>query len=532
MANLFEKPIAAQPMSEFVGLPLDFISKKLEQKQSKYDAAKADIAAQEDSMLGLKFLPGDRERHMELQGQWDAKLDQIIENAGGDYSQIQAPLDRWKRDMSREISYGELGAQGSAYKAAQTMKEGLDKRALKGETSKGGMAMFNRSMQAHRTTENSVGGYNSFQGYTPSSVTDVRNYLRDEAKKINANYDPNGNKSISADRILLDMNATIASKGDLKNALYESYVESGGDPEDQEQLLAYENALKSSVISSVKYDEITKRTGMNGESGQTPRGTILKDIQMPRIQGSGTYEGGSLNDIKGFLDDRFGTENASKFNKWEKTVEGERMIRFLAEGTNEPYPSNYSDKVDWLDEHLDKPMIGNVVTKAPTGKDQAAVDQSGAPLYTGAAVYAEDGSKVDSRTAGIWGTNKDTKRTAKVIGTVDSGGTHAPGDYVIAGADGNTYIQENLSLDDNLSSPKYNIWTATKSKFTTSGVEENVVIRGIPAQGNSVAVPAGNYDSTYYPGRGNVLSQRTEKGVENKFVIFTDKNGMTTIKKL
>ena len=113
--SLFDKPIAAKPMSEFVALPLQFIDRTIQRRQAKYDKAQAEIDEIESDFVKSNALPGDAARAREIKDKYHAEIEAMAEAAGEDYSQIAAPMSRLSRRIKRDLSYGELGAQNRAY---------------------------------------------------------------------------------------------------------------------------------------------------------------------------------------------------------------------------------------------------------------------------------------------------------------------------------------------------------------------------------------------------------------------------------
>jgi hypothetical protein len=404
MANLFETPVAANPMSEFVGLPLDFIQKTMERRQSKYDTAKADIEAQEESLLGLKFLPGDRDRHMEIQGQYDARLDKMIEDAGGDYSTIQGSLDRYKRDLNRETKFGELGAQGSAYASAMGKSKKLDDMLTEGKVSEGGMAKFQQSMQSHKTTQNSAGGFNSFSGYTPSSEMNPLKIVHDTVDEINAEFNQSGMKGVNKDRIMNAINNLRLTNPNIDKALLEQYSTQGHDPT-KVSPKDYIDTVISGVVDAKQYQEQMKdQTGQGGNFADT----TIQGVQMPESsKGNMKMKGNSM----AWLKEQFGaTTEADTFMKSQDGIE---LKKALESRMGTPMPQGHAARAAWIEEASSKDRTqdvqisgdisqvkGTVINGQLMNPEAYRVNMSGQPV---SAEYVMEGTKGEMkvRTRGI-----------------------------------------------------------------------------------------------------------------------------------
>ena len=385
MANLFEKPIAANPMSEFVELPMDFIANAVQRRQARFDQAKAMVNETEDSLLGLKFLPGDRDRHMAIQQGYDDRMNKMIEDADGDYSLITAGLDNLKRDMKRDMSYGELAAHSSAYASGMKMKEAIDKRALEGKTSVGGQAIFNQKLMSHKSLPNDSGGYDSFQGYNPSSIVNVVDHLTKMAKDINEEYDPDGNKLISPDMVAQDIYANMLADPNVEKSIRESAISNGIQGE--EDYSKFKLTMINNVVEKIAYDEISKRTGTGGAGNDTPMGTTLLNIQVPRVAGDGKYEGGSMAFFK-----QLSSATRQEFQDNMSTKEGKRLVRHLSLHADTPFPDTYYKQVEWLDDNMSKERTGQVTTRPPTRAEKAAIDGNGNLAHPDSSIIDKSGN--------------------------------------------------------------------------------------------------------------------------------------------
>ena len=473
MANLFEKPIAANPMSEFVALPMDFIERSLNNRQARFDAAKADIEAEETSLLGLKFLPGDRERHMELQGGLESELDAIVDAADGDYSMVQSSLDRWKRKARQEITHGELGAQQRNYTSAMADHEVLRKRQLEGKTKDVGMAMFNKSMQEHTTTPTDSGGYSSFNGYNPSSVLDPFGELNKTAQDVVADSNARGEKGRSRDRILSAVYTRLKTDPQVEKALKEEYA--GTDQ--KMSYTEYRAQVVEGVVSAKEYQDKSKPSTSNGEFASFTEVGVQRS---QRSKGTNTSQGYAMINAKKFI----GADNEAK--EFANSKEGKRLIEALEYRTGRKAPvgntvamSRYIEEAFAENKLEDVPIDG---TTAP--KHSNLVDSKG--NLTQRAAHIEDDSGAVIRPEDIEG---DEKYPPVVIGTVGAGERF--GQVVLATNKGTVYV-ENTS-DEFLRSTPYQLNQLDMIRQSVS-LEGEVSLKGIPK-----VLPSGNYTVRYNP---------------------------------
>ena len=351
MANLFEKPIAANPMSEFSGLPLDFIAKSLERRQQKYDIAKADLAAQEESLLGLKFLPGDRERHMEIQGEYDARLDKIVEDAGGDYSMIQGSLDRYKRDLSREMKFGELGAQGSAYTAAMTQSKKLSDMLTEGKISEWGMSKFNAGLQSHKTNRTDAGGWTTFSGYNPSTEMDPVKVMHDTIDEVVARDNSEGQPGRSRDRILTGIGNLFQTNPNINKSLQERFA---GIPQDQNNPISYAQWRQSVIEGVVDAKEFQDRKEDANSSGNLSD-TQLIGVQRPQnSKGINLMTGNSMIWAKKLIG---ATRESDAFIA---SQEGKDLIKALEYNSKTTMPTDPVARAAWIEELYEQDTRRNV----------------------------------------------------------------------------------------------------------------------------------------------------------------------------
>jgi len=411
----------------------------MDKRQLKYDTAKADIEAQEESLLGLKFLPGDRDRHMEIQGQWDARLDKMIEDSGGDYSQIQGQLDRYKRDLNRETNYGELASQSSDYASAFKQKAAIDKRVLAGTASREGAALFNQSVQKHQTTQTDA-GFSSFQGYDPSSITNVTKFLQDNVDEINAKWDDEGMKNISRENITSNMMNVISTNSDLRTALKESFA---GSARKDETFAKYQTRILEGVISDKRYQERME------ESASAASGRLgareLQNVGMPaRLAGQSDYRGGSFGYGKAILDS-VGIGDSTKVHKdFVNSEEGQREIDYIKWKTGKEFPESYLDQRNWFMENGQDRKTAKVFLDPATGSDKSVINNAGFLNTPDVAVRDKAGNVLSSDEIDNIEGASDEGNIFRVVNRVRAaGGAYPLGTVLAIGNDGEEYFIEN-----------------------------------------------------------------------------------------
>jgi len=425
MANLFEKPIAANPMSEFVGLPLDFIQRTMERRQSKYDVAKADMEAQEDSLLGLKFLPGDRERHMEIQEGFQSRIDSIVDEAGGDYSMVQAPLDRLKREMKREMSYGELGAQGSAYNKAMSKYKILDEMHTKGDIRQGGMNLFNQSMQDHRTQKTASGGFTPFNGYSPATEMNPLEVMHKTINEVVAQSQSDGTKGRSRSRILNGLDNLFRNNPNVVKAMKEEYLTTQKDPTD-EGFKEWMTRTTEGIVDAKEYQDKIESKNATGNFTDYQ----LIGVQRPgSSKGSNKMTGGSMIRPKAWL----GLTRES--DAFFASEDGKELQAALEHNSGTTMPSDPVERVAWVEDLMEENSTINVPISGDISKVKGAV-VNGRLRYNGHIVN-EQGEPVDVSEV-MAGT--DAQNKIFVSGIVEEGDYQ--GSIVISAPSG-TYMQEN-----------------------------------------------------------------------------------------
>jgi hypothetical protein len=526
MANLFEKPIAANPMSEFVGLPMEFIDQAMQRKTEQFHKGKAEVAAQEASLLNLQYLAGDTQRHHELQGQYQQELDNIVESASGDYGNVQGALDVFTRRLKAETSpHGELGAQQSAFNTAMKMKEVEDKKLAEGKSSQEGYNKFLGTIGQHKTVEGSDGGFNSFQGYSSSTIVDPIKAIQDGVDEIKAQYDEEGTESVNSERISANALAKIKGNTNLYRALEERVygkVDAKGNPVSAD---AYAQSVIAGVISDKEYEKKITRANADGSGKQSTAGQIFQKIGQPKyMQGNMTITGGSVPLLRDLGKKVLGVDSWREFEKNLNSPEGRARVDFIEWKTQTKMPTEIHEARNWLIENAGEGKVSQVQARGATPSEQANVDNEGVFNDQEAAVYDMEGNPLSGKDVNrIQGSSSTTdgggKKTTKLTAIMLSG--HPPGTKVIVSHDGNTYFQH-PSDPKVINSLSYNRALLNMAKDSNTGI---VTIQTHIPLGK---LPKGTYEVEYMPGSGQNKISKNGKPVARSYM----ENGITYIDEL
>lgn len=502
MANLFEKPIAANPLSQFAELPLQFIDRAMQRRQQSHDLARAEIEEQEDSLLNLRYLPGDAQRHHEIQGKYDKELDAIVESADGDYSRVQASLDRFSRRLRAEMAHGELGAQHNAFNAAAARREAEDKRLADGKSSQEGFNMFLESINAHKTLANEDGTFTTFTGYTPSNIVDPYKELQDSADEIEMKYDAQGRKYV--DRRLIENNVytKLATNSNIEKALREKFGITPNDPNYSEKYQQYRKTIINSVVTDKERQEILKPSESgSGGGGGFGIATTMFDVGVPRTaQGETKYVGGSNSGLKAIAES-IGLDSFKEHKDSINTPEVQHDIDFINAGLSpeERFPETGSSKEqsDWILRHATQPQTSEVILRPATSDEARILDKEGRVISDGA-VYDREGSLVKSKR--LFDKSEDNVKST-IVGVIEEGGAygHPPGTVVIMNAAGDKYFIEQTSKDV-VRSPSFNESLITSAANTKTG-RKTVTLQGT-AFGK---IPKGTYEVEVHPDRTQMI---------------------------
>ena len=498
MPNLFERPIAANPMSTFEALPLEYIDRAIQRKQDYYDKAKAEIDAQDDSLLKLQYLSGDSERHHELQKGLEDRLNTIVDSADGDYSNVLPQLDRFSRDLKYETTQGELGQQQNNFLAAMKMKEDQDDRLADGKTSEEGYNIFMQSIGKHKTQRLDDGTYSRFQGYTPSNITNPLDPMHNSAKEIVKKWNDEGMGYRAKPEIIQNLSTLIATNGNLRKSLMEKYQASGAEMSFGE----YVAAISNQVAENNSYEEQAKITGAGGKSTTTTLPTVYNNIPLPEyVKGDFSYASGSSAFFKN-LGESVGLDTWKETKDWVNSEEGKRTISFMESKATSPFPESPGEQRDWLLENYNKPLNSRVVTRGATPIEQKAIVDGVITNPTTAIRSMETGkllSGAEVKALSAPAKSGDGATRKSLVTGIVSGGDYPPGSLVFVGNDGASYIQE-PNNPEVLRSYEYNNSLIELAGRSRTG--EKTVTLEAPITSSAGSIPKGTYTVKYNPKTG------------------------------
>ena len=297
MANLFEKPVAANPVSTFSQLPLQFINQLEQQNEAKNDKAQQMISMIDDTLLGTKALSGDAGRHREIIEGYNTQLDAIVASAGGDYGSVRGELDNLKYKIRKDLSSnGELGSINAAFKGGIASREDLFKRHQDKKISYAGLQEGLSKLASHKTTQNEAGQWSSFSGYNPSNVSDVVSALQGQADEIVKKVDNDGQAYRSSKDIQKSLATYMQSNPDMDRAIMENFkLNYKGEPSQaNDEFKQYRANLIKSVSNDKSYQERTSAA----DGGGSMVGKAWHNIKLGD-GGISAYKGGSADALSG-----------------------------------------------------------------------------------------------------------------------------------------------------------------------------------------------------------------------------------------
>jgi len=524
MANMFEKPVAANPISQFVGLPLEFMNSAIQQRQQQYDKAKADMDQLEDSLLKTNALSGDRVRQQAILKGFDDELTSISET--GDLSQVQGKLDNLKRNINREMQYGELGAINKNFASAGAYNTNLGKLYENKKINKSGSTLGARSISEFRTTPNEDGSWSSFKGYTPSNLINPTKALSESIKAIHAKFDEKGQEFVGADDVINNLNSEMANNPEILNSLRENFLATyKGDNPAEDFKKHYKETIESAVKDATYKKKLKAVEGGKGSKKEI-RGRQWGRVVMPNTQGELSAKGGDASGARSFIGN-FGRNTTDVFENYKNSAEGEREIKFMEWKSRTDFPESYAEQVEWIEKNAGSPLSGELITETiPESMARNILSDNGDRLTNGTVRNIEGKIMDREDQMEIFGSD-DKGHKAVVGGQVSEASGHPYGSTVIIGKDGETYIQETTDTEI-LGSTKFARNRLNTVKNTNTGRKTINFARPIVGT-KGVVINPGSYEATYDP-KGGITTLR-QNGVD-KYMYGKDDNGNNVIVKV
>lgn len=503
MPNMFEKPIAANPMSQFVALPLDYLDKSLQRKQAAYDENKNITAAVEDELLKTNALTGDVARQQAILGEYDTKINDIVEQAGGDYSRISGQLDSLKRDMSKELAYGELGSINKSYNKAMAQKADLDKRYADKKIGAAGLGLAEQAMGKYQTTQGENGQWSTYGGYSPSNIVDPVAELQKSVKEIHAKYDEEGVEYVDNATIQDNVLNKAISNPEIMKSLGENFKYSNPGKTDKD-FEEYVNQVVGRIVQDRAYKKDTAKN-IDKRTNMLMPGTTYQDFQQPEtIQGKSAMVGANAAPVRAFGEWLGADSLTEDFNTFINSEEGVRSIDYMEKKTGTKMPSDYLGRVNWYEDNASAAQKSSIVTK-PIDPNVAkyAMTPNGAFNYT-TAIRGRNGKILSAeQRKELEGKSADGNAT-RITGVVDAGGEYVSGSYTILGKDGEVYVQE-PGDPITLGSQKFNLEQINSAASTNTG-RKNIKVMGdiTDTKTGEVQIPRGDYEAVHDINDGDI----------------------------
>jgi hypothetical protein len=447
MANLFEKPIAANPISEFAGLPLQFLAQAERQKtEDKMNSLKMTGMAQEN-LLQMKALSGDVPRLNEIVGKYEKRIDEASGN-----SPENAALETQKL-MNEIRSNRELRAINSNYTTGTASLSSANDRYIAGKASKSGVTLSQMTANQFKTTQDEFGNYSTFKGYTPSNVPDVLGELTNILKDTATQYNEEGMKFKGKESMLSTLTANMQARPELEQSLNESfsvsYQEKPGVSR-RDAYLNYRSAFLNKVVGDQSFKEVKQAAAGEGDySGDL----VMSGFQYNAAGALSDYAGGTASSLRGLIA-KAGFNSTKKFTDFLGTSTGKFEIKSLEDASGVPFPKEYSDQVAYIEKHSSNPKVENIITeKVEKGLANSIINNKGYIKIRGQ-IKDQSGNIMDDNFVreNIEGSTKDGL-SAQVVRRIKKG-SGREGDYIIHGKDNQMYTMEARDFET-ISSPKY-----------------------------------------------------------------------------
>jgi len=520
--NLFERPIAANPISQFSALPLQFINQLNQQKEQK----EARMYAMEDeiskSLMGTHALPGDAKRHQEIISGLEEKLDTIA-SSPGDYSEIEGKLRSIKREVGTSMRTGELGSINSNYGIGVKNREEQLKNYRAEKSNKAGMTMSLQSTANHVTTKNEFGQWSTLRPYQPTTIVDFQKELTSSVKDIHEQYDENGDGLKSDDMIIEHLQAKLTARPELESAIKENFNVMYTPQEGLTKQQSYD-IYKSKTLATVVGEQSYQKLSGTGISGGNTGGLVIDGFALDTGSAS-SMKGGTFPWLREGVSDVFGVDSTKEFDDWKSSNKGSFEIKHMQNKTNTKMPEDHSEAVAWYEKHKTNSKTTSIsTTRIPPNLKYSIINKKGF-FSVQSRITRRDGSVVDADFVkkNIEGEIKGG-RTAEMFSIADKG-SGAYGKYLITGKDGEQYLMEPRDLKT-LTDPTYvhNKIMDVQSDANMTGRKEIQLRVDLKVQGGKV--PRGNYEV-----RNILAGEKSQGGVQLlqdgkvKFVTRGQKDG-------
>lgn len=249
--------------STYIPLPLDLISRKLQQKQEQHDTTKAQLGAMEDAVLGVKGLSVDEQALKAKQAEYNDEILKGIEEVGGDYSRLGGLVDVTSRKLKKDLSTGHLAAIQSNYATAMKHKEDIGKWRLAGGGDRGYNLALRSLSEFEGTKQNPDGTYTQINPYTPVKEESLSKMAQERASADVEQYTRSGDRFRKAATVRDHVyNSLIMDESAVSNAREEVRLEYGKLPAEEEtqQVNNYLYGVSQNAANQRSFYEYHKMT--------------------------------------------------------------------------------------------------------------------------------------------------------------------------------------------------------------------------------------------------------------------------------
>jgi len=169
-------------------LPFEAIAAAGSMRQQQYDTNVAKAGAISDAINKVSALEPDVNRKNNILGEYESKIDKLIEEAGGDYGQISGGITQLNRDFNKELTRGKLASIQSNYASAMKEFEQYNTLYEKNRISATDLEKLKALSLKKYKDQGGIGDNPSetgaYQGYTPVKANFIKDSLAEQANKF------------------------------------------------------------------------------------------------------------------------------------------------------------------------------------------------------------------------------------------------------------------------------------------------------------------------------------------------------------
>lgn len=249
--------------STYIPLPLDLISRKLQQKQEQHDTTKAQLGAMEDAVLGVRGLSVDEQALKAKQAEYNDEILKGIEEVGGDYSRLGGLVDITSRKLKKDLTTGHLAAIQSNLATGSKIQQDAEKWKST-EGGERGYALMMKPLQEFKgTTVNADGTYSKISEYTPVKAITLPKVAQDYAKSSHDQYLASGEQYLNEKKVSRDVYNNLIKDSDVISNIREEILYRHGKlsgKEETDMIQSYLQVLADNAGAEVAYLKPTSNT--------------------------------------------------------------------------------------------------------------------------------------------------------------------------------------------------------------------------------------------------------------------------------